>query len=311
MNDVSGKVSVIIPVFNRKIQLGDALASLQNQSCDQFEVVVVDDGSSEDIESVTRSFKKSLRLIYARIDNSGSPARPRNYGIELARNEWVAFLDSDDWWTPDKIEKVLQYTAQDVDVIYHKLLIAVDPDSAASSHTSCGWRVSGDPLVHLLTKGNFVPNSSAVFRKNALKDVGNISEEQPLVEDYDLAIRLAAHGARFLYIDKVLGYYRRSSDGISIPSVKNALGLQAVFEKANGILPVEYRAIGDAFASYSVGLGYLRSGDYVNASLHFKKSLATRSFRYKLRSLARLLAIIAIKIGRTKRDNHGPADTIR
>ena len=96
--------SIVIPCYNRPLLLKRALLSCVQQSSDNFEVIVVDDGSEEDVESVVTSFNDN-RIRYHRQDNKGA-ATARNTGIDLAKGEWIAFLDSDDIFLPNKLELV-------------------------------------------------------------------------------------------------------------------------------------------------------------------------------------------------------------
>ena len=94
--------SIIIPVFNRLELLQRAINSVIKQTSQTFEVIIVDDGSTVDIDSVVRKLN-SQDIKYIRIPRMGASAA-RNIGIALAKHEWIAFLDSDDWWPEDKLE---------------------------------------------------------------------------------------------------------------------------------------------------------------------------------------------------------------
>lgn len=100
-------ISVVIPVFNRSWQLRRALESLQGQSFKDFEVIVCDDGSTEDISGLIKGFEGVLKILLVQIPNWGGPAKPRNEGLKLATSEWVAFLDSDDWWDSNRLDMVV------------------------------------------------------------------------------------------------------------------------------------------------------------------------------------------------------------
>ena len=97
-------VSVVIPVFNRAWQLQRALSSLQDQTYKNFEVIVSDDGSTEDIAAVVEEFRGTLNICLLKAENFGGPARPRNLGIQNAKGNWIAFLDCDDYWYKNKLE---------------------------------------------------------------------------------------------------------------------------------------------------------------------------------------------------------------
>src|SRR5258708_6519010 len=129
-------ITVVIPAYNRLAELERALQSLVTQTCKTFEVVVCDDGSSEDVRGVVSRYADRLRLQYVRIENSGSPARPRNAATSLASGTWISFLDSDAWWKPERIECILSALASDVDVVYHKLHVVFPEHKSAPRGSS-------------------------------------------------------------------------------------------------------------------------------------------------------------------------------
>ena len=94
---------MLSPTYNRASELRRCLNSLVIQSFQEFEVLVCDDGSTDNSSRVANSFSDILDVHYHYESNFGGPARPRNVGIKLARSPYIAFLDSDDWWTKDKL----------------------------------------------------------------------------------------------------------------------------------------------------------------------------------------------------------------
>ena len=96
------EISVIVPTYNRARLIATTLESIVTQSCTPAEVIVVDDGSSDDTEAIVRAFGAAVK--YIRIDNSG-PCRARNVGVRASRSRYIAFCDSDDVWFSDKLEQ--------------------------------------------------------------------------------------------------------------------------------------------------------------------------------------------------------------
>ena len=99
-------VSVIIPTFNRAYLLGRAVESVLSQTYNNYEIIVVDDGSDDGTGEIIESFNKRVRFF--RIPHSGV-SKARNTGIEKAKGDWISFLDSDDYWLPQKLEKQMTY----------------------------------------------------------------------------------------------------------------------------------------------------------------------------------------------------------
>ena len=121
MNDtVSPLVSVVIPSYNHGRFLGRALQSVLDQTYTNSEVIVVDNHSTDNTDEVMASFADQ-RITYLKIHNNGIIAASRNAGLRLAKGEWIAFLDSDDYWSGNKLEQCILNRSNN-DVIYHRLM---------------------------------------------------------------------------------------------------------------------------------------------------------------------------------------------
>ena len=96
--------SVIIPTFNQSNFLSRALDSVVNQNFNNFEIIVIDNFSSDNTKKIVKSFKK--KIIYKRIENKGIIAKSRNVGIQISKGKWLAFLDSDDLWSKNKLQEI-------------------------------------------------------------------------------------------------------------------------------------------------------------------------------------------------------------
>ena len=115
-------VSVVIPTYNRELFLSRALISVVDQSFTRWEAIVVDNHSQDNTDEVIQNFKDS-RIKLFKIHNRGVIAASRNLGVRAACGEWIAFLDSDDWWSPIKLERSLQFLNSGADIVYHDLFI--------------------------------------------------------------------------------------------------------------------------------------------------------------------------------------------
>jgi glycosyltransferase involved in cell wall biosynthesis len=228
-------ISVVIPVYNRTWQLRRAMQSLVEQTTRQFEVIICDDGSIEDVASIVAEFDSTLPVVFLRIENSGGPARPRNMAVARARGEWISFLDSDDWWDSLRMEVVLTALNDDVDLLYHSLrLVGKDGKSIRRGMSrTVGFPIKGEPLRYMALFGNPIPASSAVVRRSMLERIGGMCEDPNLVafEDFDAWLRLAESGARIHYLDATLGSYWIGDDAISAMSIKQIHRQLALFER--------------------------------------------------------------------------------
>lgn len=198
-------VSVVIPAYNSASFLASSIESALAQTHRALEVVVINDGSTDETATVLASFGSRIRVVSQA--NRGLPAA-RNAGIAVSVGEWVAFLDADDWWLPEKLEKQLAMaTDPAVGLIYSNRYNAGargDLPEVQSSHQSL---YSGDIFVDLLRLGNHLTASSVMVRRSIVNELGGFAEHLGSAEDWDLWIRVAARW-RVAVSDEPLVSYR-------------------------------------------------------------------------------------------------------
>jgi glycosyltransferase involved in cell wall biosynthesis len=182
-------VSVIIPTFNRAAVLGRAIRSVLGQTCQEWELIVVDDASTDGTEQVVRSFSDD-RIKYIRHDRGRRGGAARNTGIRQARGEYVAFLDSDDEWLPEKLQKELEVFRNSdpaVGLVYTGKMILDEHGRVLKLRmpTKSGW-------VHdALLAWDFIGSCSRVTaKKQILEGVGGFDETFVNCQDYDLWLRM-------------------------------------------------------------------------------------------------------------------------
>ena len=223
-------VSVVIPTRNRARYLPLAIESVLAQKPTPLELIVVDDGSTDDTEAVVA--RCGDRIVYQKICNGGRPAVPRNVGIALARGELVAFQDSDDEWAPGKLERQLPFMVDESVVLSYGNARFMNSNGERSSETVIDETQArrGDVFADLL-QTNFISTLTVVARRDALLEAGGFNEAPELrgVEDYELWLRLSRAGT-VEYVPGTLGYYRRHDGNISVPSYRDVLlQLQSVY----------------------------------------------------------------------------------
>jgi len=223
------KVSVIIPVYNREKELKRALNSLCDQTFTDFEVIICDDGSDIPLNRLVETYAKTLSIKLRRIENFGRPSRPRNVALKEAAAPWVAFLDSDDWWLPNRLETIMQNIDRDTEVIYHPLVVRSNGERKISSSV-VGRATGGDILYDMAINGNPIALSGAVVRKSILK-CDPFDEAEFISEDFDLWLYLAANGATFRFINQKLGFYWAGSNSRSALSPVQIRKRLFLFEK--------------------------------------------------------------------------------
>lgn len=217
-------VSVVIPCYNRAGIVGQAIGSVLNQTLPPKEVIVVDDGSTDESADVAASFGDSVKVI--RTQNRG-PSAARNTGIAEARGEWVAFLDSDDFWVPDKL--ALQYEASKAfptsDLIFCDTAVFEGSVTRMISRFALG----GIYGLELIRRGNFLEFdrsifvtmltqsrviTSAVVARRKLPEL-RYPENLKSSEDWALWLDLSLR-YRFAAVDQVLVHMFQNGDNISL-----------------------------------------------------------------------------------------------
>ncbi len=207
-------VSVIIPVHNRSGMVGRAIASVLNQTWQRLEIVVVDDGSEDNTaERVREGFGERVYLLVLPRNRGVSYAR--NRGIEFSRGDYIALLDSDDSWAPDKISRQLAYLAR------HPELLLCQSEEIWVRH---GRRVNpcrhhrkpdGELFPACLERCLVTP-SAVMMHRSFFARIGLFDETLPACEDYDLWLRTAAAGLRVgLLPEKLLTRYGGHADQLS------------------------------------------------------------------------------------------------
>jgi glycosyltransferase involved in cell wall biosynthesis len=180
-------VSVIIPTFNRSRFVSEAVKSVLGQSYPDKEIIVVDDGSTDDTAERLAEFGDRIRHV--RTENGGVP-RARNIGISASRGDLIAFLDSDDLWLPNKLGRQVEYFAANPDIhvaqteeIWIRGGRRVNPKNIHKKRS--GW------IFERCIPRCIVSPSAVMLRRRVFEDVGLFDEAMPVCEDYDLWLRVS------------------------------------------------------------------------------------------------------------------------
>ena len=214
-------MSVVIPAYNRAATIRVAVESVLRQSRGDFELIVVDDGSSDGtVAAVEAVADPRLRLV--RAPRNGGAAAARNLGVAEARAPWVAFQDSDDEWMPLKLEKQMARLPEGTPHVgvYCGLLTLGGLDGDSGGRTEIRYRpepertpVEGDILAPLL-ESNMVSTQTLVVRRDVFHDLGGFDELLPAMEDWDFALRLARRGS-IAFVDEPLVHQRFSPNSLT------------------------------------------------------------------------------------------------
>lgn len=209
---------MIIPAYNAAAYLEEAVESAVRQAYAPVEIVVVDDGSTDATPEILHSYRTAGKIIHIRQDNKGLAAA-RNAGIRASSGEYVAFLDADDLFLPEKI--ALQAAYLDAhpacDVSYCGLWHFYEDDPDRLLQLDYEYP-SGDAVFPALLRKNFVNPLSVVMRRTAFERFGMFDETFRRSEDWELWVRLAHQGARFDYLPERLAKYRMRRGSMSYGS---------------------------------------------------------------------------------------------
>ena len=205
-------VSVIIPVYNGADEVRRAIDSALAQKNVNVEVIVLNDGSKDDTASVLAEYDDRIRAVNQR--NSGL-SKTRNSGIALATGEWVAFLDHDDYWRPEKLSLQLQAAERTgFDVVYTNAGNFGDVQRVGNLRSEPKAMVEGD-LLEALLQDNFIIVSSVMIRRTVIQKIGGFDTSLPSVEDWDLWLKLASKGVRFAAVGEPVTMYQWRAGSMS------------------------------------------------------------------------------------------------
>ncbi|MBW4683618.1 MAG: glycosyltransferase [Komarekiella atlantica HA4396-MV6] len=243
------KVSVIIPAYNAMTYLPETLKSVLKQTFTDFEVLIIDDGSTDNIGQWANDLVDSRVKLIVQKNQGASVAR--NTGIAQAKGEYIAFLDADDLWEPTKLEKQVRYLENNPTVgLVHTNMLLIDWQGQSSGRVMKS-NAEGDALKQLL-KQNTIVTSSVIVRNDCLKTVGEFDRNLRYSQDWDMWVRIAARYP-FAIIKEPLVYYRQHPN--------NATKNWQMLEQNFGMIE-------KLFQSVSQELLYLKNRSYGYASIY-------------------------------------------
>tara|TARA_Y100001970_G_scaffold219769_1_gene269742 strand:- start:29290 stop:30189 length:900 start_codon:yes stop_codon:yes gene_type:complete len=278
MNKSELKVSIVMPSYNHGHFIDKAIDSVINQSFKDWEIVVIDNNSKDNTHEVLSRYK-DINLRILNIDNKGIIAASRNLGITNSESDYIAFLDSDDLWYPNKLKVCLDLLEKGYDMVCHaekwtglgkEKNVIYGPEHKASYDS-------------LLFSGNCISTSAVVLKKEVLTLVNGFSEESEFVtaEDYDLWLRISKENKKIGFVNEVLGEYRIHDNNQSKIDYKNMNAITSVLKfhlKQN-----EEKGINNYLRSknclakviYGKGRELQKLGQFKKASLLFLRAITS------------------------------------
>jgi hypothetical protein len=196
------QVSVIIPTYNHAQFLRGAIESVLHQSFKDYEIIIIDDGSTDSTQQVVKPYLKSCLYIYQ--ENKGRGGA-RNTGLKKAQGEYIAFLDADDLWLPEKLKIQINYLKAHPELAFVFSDFIVISSSGEKIRHIGGFKKD---LLHLIQE-NFIPTLTVVAKKECFEKVGFFNETLPYAEDYEMWLRIT-QSYSLGYLPQVLAKYRAS-----------------------------------------------------------------------------------------------------
>ncbi len=213
-------ISVIMPAYNAEKYIEASILSVIGQTYTNWELIIVNDGSVDGTLSIAEGYQQKDKRIRVITQQNMRLAAARNTGIKNAKGDWVAFLDSDDIWHMDKLEKqvLVSREQRDVDFIYTNGWIFNEDNmqDLTPYPTVCG-RYCARQMYNAIYKNNYIPVLSVMLRADIIKKIG-FSEDRAFFygcEDWDCWLKLARNEVNFYGLDEPLFYYRRHGNNMS------------------------------------------------------------------------------------------------
>jgi glycosyltransferase involved in cell wall biosynthesis len=266
------EISVVIPTYNRAASLRCAIESALAQTFRNIEIVVVDDNSQDNTQELVAGFHDE-RITYIRHDVNKRVSAARNTGIAHARGKYIAFLDDDDEWLPEKLElqlRVFQHAAPTVGGVYAGAVTVERASRKILNHITP--RKRGNVLASLLERNWIAPTSSIVLKRECFETAGLFDTAMSFSEDYDLWLRVARDYA-FEYVkEPLVKYYVQENGRLSTNYTTMIEGLERLMQKHGQLFSLHRKSFSQRY--HVLGVIHYYNGDMTKAREAFAKALS-------------------------------------
>jgi glycosyltransferase involved in cell wall biosynthesis len=278
-----------------------ALDSLCDQTFKDFDVLICDDGSEDGCFEALSPYFQRLSVTYLFQDNSGSPAAARNMGLAVSDHKYIAFLDSDDWWLPTKLEESVRRLEKGLDLVFHDLRCSYGGRSIFRSSVVRSRSISADPYTFLIKHGNVIPTSSVVARGSVLKRAGLQSSDisHRGWEDYEYWLRVSRESSLFERIPHRLGFYSVSEEGDS----SNQDPADLILRVRASLFPPHGPEPG--WIAFAEGVALMKGGNLSGARRRLWSAVFSRDLRLRTDRLRCIKFLLATFVPRSKASMKG------
>jgi len=228
-------ITVIIPTYNNSKYICQAIESVLAQTFNNFEIIVIDDGSTDNTRSLLNKFNSQIRYIY---QNNQGPASARNNALKFVKSDYICFLDSDDLWSNDYLNKSFNYLLNNnLDLIITDYFVdyydSNDKFLKREPKTRCDFIIDNNKqLYEQLFKrfqGGFDGTSAILMRKQRFEIIGKFDEKLKILEDWDLWLRIAKNNLKIGYLKEPLFVYRRHNNSLCRNKANTALKFNNIY----------------------------------------------------------------------------------
>ena len=284
-------VSIILPTYNRKLLLCRAIQSILDQSYQNFEIIVVDDCSSDNTDKFVKSIKDK-RIQYIQHKKRKGANIARNTGIKAAKGDYIAFQDSDDVWLDRKLEKQMKAfkeSPEDIGVIYTSRINLADGKKYIIPSPEIEPKEGN--IHDILLKTGFIATPTAVVKRECFAKVGMFDENLPREQDWDLWIRISKH-YRFKHIDEPLVKSYLQTDSISGNTNSWIIARKLILEKYFDEISKKPEVLSDHY--YWIGTALILNGEIKVGRSYFLKAIRLYPFKITL-LLSALTSLLGLK----------------
>ena len=282
------KVSVIIPAYNCERFIGETIKSVLSQTYQDFEVLVIDDGSEDKTQEIVKGINDP-KIVYIHHEENSGVSVARNNAITKSRGEYIALLDHDDLWLPEKLERQVPILESDpkVGLVYSDCYI-IDLNGHILGRNFQDHHPHRGEVFPDLFLDNFIPCLTVLIRKDALDRVGLFNPEFSIAEEYDLFLRIA-EVYKVDFVDLPLAKYRLHETNFSKNEVRANEEADTVIRTFLGNHPDLKDILGNkvdrrlSTLYYDLGKAYFFKGD--KAKSYYCLDKAMRTYKYSFRPL--------------------------
>ena len=266
-------ISIIIPAYNCSKSISRSIDSVIKQTYSNWELLIIDDGSTDKTKEIVEEYiTKNPKLKYYHQENSGAPASPRNNGIRRSKGNYIAFLDHDDEWLPEKLAKqVLLFENLDIQNIG---FVACNVYTIEENNKKIIKLKNRGNILEALLEGDFIYScSSVMIKKDVFQKVGLFDENLKCADDWDMWLKISSAGYNFNFVDEpILNYYiHNNNTSKTIGNLKIHLEQEYILKK----YPQFYS---NKKINYTLGIGFLQADSINRAKKYLLKSLTIKPF---------------------------------